>query len=535
MHKIMIVDDDRIIRMGLMKTIPWAEHGFELVGEAGDGEQALELIRKTQPQVVISDIRMPFMDGLELARRTRELYPAIKFIFLTGFEDFGYAKTAVGLQAVDYLLKPVERGVLLDKVKKAAAAWDKDHGSREQLQAARPYLKGGFFQKLLAGTNPENEMIREAAHLGLDIDHSYALAMLACIDDYDLEEVHPRSGHRELRRRVADCLDQVIEKEGLIGGTFILEHEAQAVLLMADSPDGLSEMARKAAMVFCQQVRTSLQATLTIGLGTVQAGISGIAASFDDAHSVLAFRHVIGKDTVITTDDLDRLVNQVEHPEKAEAGGEMPEEDLVEKVRLGLVDDALQLLTVMEESLCSRRLSLGEIRLRAVDMLLGLFKGAARWAPAWQAKHAANKAHYYSEINHMQTVSEIMGLLRSLVDSLAQFMIDENSSQRGDVIDEVTDYIEAHYAEHGLSLQDIGRHVHMNPIYLSVLFKKKKKITFTGFLLQIRMTKAMEMLRATDMKTYEVAERTGYSSPEYFGACFKKYTGSSPLEFRNRS
>lgn len=225
MHKIMIVDDDRIIRMGLMKTIPWAEHGFELVGEAGDGEQALELIRKTQPQVVISDIRMPFMDGLELARQTRELYPAIKFIFLTGFEDFGYAKTAVGLQAVDYLLKPVERGVLLDKVKKAAAAWDREHGSREQLQAARPYLKGGFFQKLLAGTSPENEMIREAAHLGLDIDHSYALAMLACIDDYDLEEVHPRSGHRELRRRVADCLDQVIEEEGLIGGAFILEHE----------------------------------------------------------------------------------------------------------------------------------------------------------------------------------------------------------------------------------------------------------------------------------------------------------------------
>ena len=99
----------------------------------------------------------------------------------------------------------------------------------------------------------------------------------------------------------------------------------------------------------------------------------------------------------------------------------------------------------------------------------------------------------------------------------------------------MTAYIEEHYAENGLSLQDIGEHVHMNPIYLSVLFKKKKNITFTGFLLQVRMKKAMEMLRCRSLKTYEVAEQTGYSSPEYFCACFKKYTGVSPAEFRNRN
>ena len=207
----------------------------------------------------------------------------------------------------------------------------------------------------------------------------------------------------------------------------------------------------------------------------------------------------------------------------------------MEKVRLGLVDDALQLLSGLESCLCSSRLTLEEIRMRAVDMLLGLFKGAAKWAPEWCKQHKIKKTQYYNAINNMQTVIEIMELMRSLVDSLAQFMTEENSNQRSDVIDEVTAYIEEHYAEHGLSLQDIGQYVHMNPIYLSVLFKKKKKITFTGFLLQIRMTKAMEMLRATDLKTYEVAEKTGYSSPEYFGACFKKYTGSSPLEFRNRS
>ena len=529
MHKVMIVDDDRIIRKGLMKTIPWAENGFKLVGEAGDGEQALELIRQEQPQIVVSDIRMPFMDGLELARRTRELYPAIKFIFLTGFEDFSYAKQAINLQAVDYMLKPVERDDLLEKVRKAAAAWDKEHGSKTQLREAQPYLKGSLFQKILTGQAPDDTMIREAAHLSLDLDHPYGLVMLACIDDYDLEPVHPAVGHRQLKQQLSTKLDQMLLSLELIGGTFILEHDVLVVLLMADESAGLDEQARLAAQDACRLAREQLESTLTIGLGTVQPGLHGVAASFDDAHSVLAFRHVIGKDTVITLGDVDQLVNEVQQTE----GG--AEEDLVEKVRLGLVDDALQLLTTMEGKLCSSGLNLGEVRLRAVDMLLGLFKGAEKWAPDWCTGHTAKKAQYYSQINHMQTVAEIMDLLRSLVDSLAQFMTDENVSQRGDVIDEVTAYIEDHYAEHGLSLQDIGRYVHMNPIYLSVLFKKKKKITFTGFLLQIRMTKAMEMLRSTDLKTYEVAEQTGYSSPEYFGACFKKYTGCSPLEFRNRS
>lgn len=529
MHKVMIVDDDRIIRKGVMKTIPWAENGFKLVGEAGDGEQALAIIAQEQPQIVVSDIRMPFMDGLELARQTRERYPAIKFIFLTGFEDFSYARQAIDLQAVDYMLKPVERGALLEKVKKAAAAWDQAHGSKTQLQEAQPYLKGRLFQKILAGKNSDESLVREAARLSLDLDHSYAIVMFVCIDDYELEPVHPASGHRTLKQQLSDRLEAEINQLGLIGGAFILERDTLVVLIMNDQAVGLASQAAVAAQQFCRQVRETMQTTLTIGLGTVQSGLRGVAASFDDAHAVLAFRHVIGKDTVITPDMLDHLVGEIQQNDEG------TEEDLVEKVRLGLVDDALQLLATMEEKLCSCRLELGDVRLRAVDMLLGLFKGAEKWAPVWRSGHMAKKAQYYSRINHMQTVAEIMDLLRALVDSLAQFMIDENASQRGDVIDEVTAYIEAHFAEHGLSLQDIGRYVHMNPIYLSVLFKKKKKITFTGFLLQIRMTRAMEMLRSTDLKTYEVAEQTGYSSPEYFGACFKKYTGCSPLEFRNRS
>ena len=527
MHKIMIVDDDRIIRKGLIQTIPWGEHDLQVVGEAGDGEQALAVIAEQRPQVVVSDIRMPFMDGLTLAKEAKEKYPDIKFIFLTGYEDFSYAQQAIDLQAVDYLLKPVDRKVLLEKVQKAAAQWDKEQGSARQLKVARPYLRSVIFNQLLAGKGSEAELQQAMAEQGLSLQHRYFLAMLLRIDDYRKEEIHPKAEHKRLKEQIATGAERILQHQG-DGNVFVLEQNAIAVIYAADVEAEMDERAKAIAQAICEWTRTDLKTTLTVGLGKAHEGLRAFADSFDEAHSVMAFRHVIGRDKVITLDDLDHLVSEVS------ADGHT-EQDLLEKVRLGLADDAQQVLSEAEDDLRNSRLSLGEVRLRAVDLFLALFKGAESWAPDWCQQHEREKADYYAKISQATTVTELIGFLRDIVSSLAQFMTDENSRERTDVIDDVTDYIEQHYAEHGLSLQDIGRYVHMNPIYLSVLFKKKKKITFTGFLLQIRMTHAMEMLRATDIKTYEVAEQTGYSSPEYFGACFKKYTGCSPLEFRNRS
>ena len=134
----------------------------------------------------------------------------------------------------------------------------------------------------------------------------------------------------------------------------------------------------------------------------------------------------------------------------------------------------------------------------------------------------------------MQTISEILTLIRSVVGDLAEFMAGKRESHRGGVIGEAVKYMEKHYVKQGLSLQDVASHIHINPVYLSTLFKQEKKITFSDFLLQVRMQKAMELLRNQDMKCYEVADMVGYNTPEYFSVCFKKHTGLSPIEFKNR-
>ena len=527
LYKVLIVDDDRIIRRGLVTTIPWEEHGFKLVGEAADGERALELIDIALPQIVISDIRMPFMDGLAMAEQAKQKHPDIRFIFLTGYEDFNYAKQALKLGAVDYLLKPVDRDVILEKAKKAAEDWEADQIKQEKLHTAQPYFRQKLFQRLLTAGEDAAVIEQEAASLGLSLAADSFVVMLVKLDAYGtLEKSTDGSNLKTAVCRVAAEL-----LAGQSGGAFELEGDVLAVVCGGEAKEVLMLRAQEIAHALCVAAKDTLHTTLTVGIGQVRdTGLSGIAASFEEARNVLEFRHVIGKDKVISVNDLDALVYEVQNVSQTLSEGE-----LVDKVRMGLVDDAQQMLSEIELALRSSRLSLVQVRLMAVDILLTLFKGADTWAQGWSEQNREKKAAYYDRINRMQTVEEILVLLRGLVDSLGQFMASENESQRGDTIDAVTAYIEEHYAENGLSLQDIGEHVHMNPIYLSVLFKKKKNITFTGFLLQVRMKKAMEMLRCRSLKTYEVAEQTGYSSPEYFCACFKKYTGVSPAEFRNRN
>ena len=178
MNKVIIVEDDRIIRRSLSRA-PWKEHGFKLAGEAADGESALDLIEREQPQVVVSDISMPFMNGLEMARLIKGTSPHTKVIFLTGFEDFKYAQEAVQLKAFDYLLKPVKIDDLFEKVKNAAEECNKDIANERRFVESLPLLQQQFLRKL---ANQDGASIvdieQELADLGIQLEGPFYNVLL---------------------------------------------------------------------------------------------------------------------------------------------------------------------------------------------------------------------------------------------------------------------------------------------------------------------------------------------------------------------
>lgn len=381
MYKVAIVDDDRIIRMGLSNVIPWEEHGFQLVGDAADGERGLELIEKEKPHIVVSDIKMPFMDGLEMARMCREKMPSIKFIFLTGYEDFQYAHEAIKVRAFDYILKPVDSDNLIQKLKEAAAEWDHEH-QRDQTNESSAFNQKRIMEKLAITHFTNEELKKELSQFGISLD----------------------------------------------GPAFLEGNLTQLVEL------GLSSK---------------------------------------------------------VNDFLEEIKNQL-------------------------------ILNSNEQ--------IQEIQLLAIRMVGLLLDESAKWMKGSGKKTISS--NYQSEILKMKSIQGIFDIVKSTALELSAYANKLNENKKSSLVDKAIAFIEDNYHLAEISLQKVAEEIHVNPAYLSNLFKVEKGFNFGDFLVQTRMKAAMELIRQSDLKTYEVALKTGYSNPQYFSICFKKYTGYSPAQFK---
>lgn len=421
MRKIMIVDDDDIIRRGLSEGFPWDRHGFELAGVAADGEEALDLMAERPPDIVVSDIKMPFMDGLELTKRVKLEYPRMKVILLTGYEEFEYAKEALRLKAFDYLIKPVMQSQLLDKIRLAAEELEREEAIRRQLQEGLPLIRQKVLRSLVLGTRRTGNADQDVGLLQFPFRGGIFLVMVLVADERYDAEVKERFPEAEtLKFCIANIAEELLNGSGVV---FEYGSDRQLVLIYngpETDREAVTDMASGLAESIRDNVRAYLKTTVTIGLGTPQAGMERIAVSYKEALAAAECRHIFDKDKVLRFD-----VNGLPAAER----------------RAGL--------------------------------------------------------------NHA-TVERAMA------------------------------YVREHYARVELSLLETAQAVHVTPNYLSHLFKKEKDINFSEFLIELRMRKAMELLRTERLKAYEVAELVGYANPQYFSAAFKKYAGCSPTEYANQ-
>ena len=532
MHKILIVDDDRIIRKGLASTISWEEYEYQLVGEAADGEQGLEMIKNLRPDIVISDIKMPFMDGLSMVRSGRELFPDMKAILLTGYDDFAYAREAIKIKAFDYLLKPVDKEVLLEKVKKASEELKTENAAKQKISEGMPFLRLKLLKKIISGKFSGEKLLGEARSLGVNLAGPKYLVFVIKIDDYykmSAQAMEAAEGKEVAKHCVFDLCEKVIAWEGK-GCVFELERD-ELVVVYEDSKNDAAMMETGHALAehISALVKQCINVTVTIALGGVCQSLDGVGVSYREARAAMQNRHFIGKDSIFSFFDIGVSGH--------EGNLQMSdlELELLRKIKLGFPQEALAVVNKIEKELLQHKgLSLANVRLMSVQLLISLFKGAKEWAGEWEKANQANLQLYHIQISGMQTIKEIMNLIRKTVSSLTDHIQVKRDSSKCVAIEQAVKYIEENFTKQGLSLHEVAKHIHMNPVYMSALFKQEKNITFSEFLLQARMNRAMELLRRQNMRTYEVAENVGYSNPEYFSVCFKKYVGVSPLEFKNK-
>ncbi|QCJ44708.1 response regulator [Bacillus sp. S3] len=517
MIKVIVVEDDRIIRRGICQAIPWEDHGFVVAGEAGDGEVALDLIEKEKPQVVISDINMPFMSGLEMAKKIRERSLDTRIIFLTGYEDFKYAQEAVKVKAFDYLLKPVDAEDLLKKVKEAAADWEGEAAKEKKITESLPLLQWNFFQRLIKEGEQRVDVEKELFELGVELEGPSYAAILVKMSSELLEEGNKiMSKMTNITTSVFQEIDSIVMN---------VAHDEFAILLSMEQEE--DERKRRLARALFKQLSEQVDHQVTMTFGRTYANLFEVGHSFLEARLAMDMRHIMGTGKLFSLDDT--MSN--EETEKK------PLHDLVTKletqIKSGLPEKANETLGQLSAAIVERKsVPLADLKVMALKFSTMLFSEIEKWIK--EETNDFNASEVYKEIMELHTLTEMAEILQQLIEQWSTAMYKRREKNYFSHVDQAITYMKENFHESSLTLQRVAEVIHVSTPYLSNLFKLEKGFNFGDFLLELRMKRAMEILSSEDIKTSEVCEKVGYSNPQYFGICFKKYTGHTPAEYKKK-
>lgn len=530
MYKIVIVDDESIIRRGLSQNIDWNSLGYEVIGTASDGEEGLEMMKNLKPDIVISDIRMPVMDGLEMVHQARKQRLPCKAILMSGYEDFRYAQTAINLKVEKYLLKPIDNENLIKVVKRVTRQIDAERQLEHQISESMPLLRHNFVSRLLSGRLTAEQVESEQEFLGIQLTAERYQVLSIKVDDFQSEQYadHPQAqellkfGIMEQVKEVFCCFPQIQFHD--IGG--------DEIVLIAGCSDGEENaMLRKTyhqCEILIQKIEENMETTVTIGMGRYRSGYKGIAKSYTEASAAIEYRHMLGKNRIISIQDI-HLPGRRDSISITEL-----EKQMVSSIKMGLVEETNRSLDAIRDKIVEREyVTLEKMRLIGLELSILLIKEAENWIENSSKNRIEDFYSISQAIMSKETLDEIFGVVLALVEEIAKGINAQRISQQKEIIDQAIAYIDANYGNEDLSLQDVAQNVHISSSYFSTIFKKEKNINFTDYLTETRMKKSMELLRNTNLKAYEIARMVGYSNPQYFSLCFKKYTGYSPLQFKN--
>ncbi|SFT28115.1 response regulator [Paenibacillus sp. BC26] len=534
MYKVIIVDDEAVVRVGLKNTINWNEHGFELIGDYANGREAWDAVEQHKPDLVISDISMPFMDGLELAGLISTQYPYIKIIILTGFDEFEYAQQAIRLKVSDFILKPItanEIRALLNRVKKEM---DEETKHREdlgrlksQLNQSLPLLKERFLERLVAvGLNHE-EITERFSYFGIPAPLPLHVVLIVDIDDFGDRELHSYEHDVEFLRFAAfDIFKETLEREGVM--LFRTREERMVAIISGQDDESLLyEQVYSLAEQVRHHIEKYLKFTVTIGIGRACAHLEQLPESYKSALSVLDYRFLLGKNRVLSILDMEGkpsipLPPQLDWDRK-----------LASAVKRGAAQEAFQLI---EDGVAELKSSLAPIEacfLQMQKVVLSLMNSIQELV-AHDPEASFDRQMRLMDVYGLKTLDEVEIWLKDVVRSVMSTIADNRSHLTNMQIHRAVEYIETNYANDKMSLQDICRHVLMSTSYFSLVFKQHTGETYIEYLTGVRIARAKELLHNTTMKFYEIAEQVGYKDPNYFSILFKKHTGITPKDFREK-
>lgn len=523
MIKLMIVDDDEVICNGLAACVDWESHDIRVSDTAFDGEMALEKVRANRPDVMLVDINMPFMDGLELAFAVRQESAHIKIILLTAYKEFQYAKRAIELQVFSYISKPFRNQEVLEAVQKAGEAVLAERRYRHEIEENGEIIRQKYLSQIVTGRTSSPEKIRWCGLAPAGVSYAVGILLTSYIyPDSAGDSLHEMLLISEVSQRL--FLDEVRRVLAGRPGILFYPKGEWVVLLFSGRRD---ELVKRDAAEILGALGSHYGHYASMGVGRSYEGTEQLPDTYDEAKTALDYRNHFGNNSVIHIDDIadPSAENQLNLP--------VYRRRILDFVRDGDIAQAQQTARGLFDKIRqTRHASHPTVSFLALELLVASYKAT---------RDEETLSRFVEECLPGFSPGRCAGIddLQAVVERGLGHLLEDGShtgyNELERLMERVIAYIEENYANPELSLKMAAAHVHISTSYLCILFRQIRQTNYVNYLNGVRMENAKRLLRTSGIKTYEVAYRVGYNSAQYFASSFKKYTGKTPSEYRGEA
>lgn len=542
MLKIFLAEDEVVVRETIKRMIPWEELGFELVGEAADGEMALPLLIRQQPDLLITDIKMPFMDGLTLARLAKKEIPGLKVVILSGYDDFNYAKQAIGIGVEDYLLKPITKNALIERLSEIRSRYEHEKTQKEyyekfqrEMQAYEKNISRDFFEALVGGSMDMMEVYKRAEKLGLDIvaeAYNVLIFTMNCDEDFSGQRDEYSSWEAEslelLENFFAGHSSAMLFRSNIFSYGVLLKGQRETI---EENTRACVDEIRKILS------RQDGRREWFLAVGQSVDRLSQIQKSYHTASRAFSQRYLYDEN-ILYYDEMETM----EHP-----GGQAETEDnaYLQKVDVNALNPAILQKFLSNglqeetenfvkdyfyaigqepmESLVFRNYVILNVRFSVISFIKGLGCDTNEMESADTEEVLAESG---------KNMESAIAYAKKMISQAIEIRDQNSGNKNRSILKTAVDFIDSHYMDEEISLNTVANVANVSSNHFSALFSQNMGQTFIEYLTTLRMNKAKELLRCTGMRSSEIAGEIGYKDAHYFSYLFKKTQGMTPSDYR---
>ena len=533
MYRILLVDDEILVRDAIKENIDWKGMDCELVGDCENGKEAAEFVKEHPVDIVLTDILMPYMDGMELSNFLHDNYPEIVIVIFSGFGEFEYAKKAIQYGVSEYLLKPVtamELTGVIEKMKKKVeqqrlekSKMDALAQNSEEYRKNKQIIRSKNIEALVNCTTDVNASIERLAEMGIDIS---AASYRVAIFDIDLYsgmyqlDTEKRQESALMAFVLFNISDEIVTREEA-GIAYQEGNNRGGILFQEKWSRNFTSRTKEICHEIQEKTKEVMGFDVSMGIGKWVKKPEELIQSHDMAAQTLQYRYLLGGNLLIDMEE--------QHPVQ-EIAIEDDLAELKEAMKTGQKEQVYQILIKIEDSI---RQALME-KSRAcmyLQQVIRTMDNACEDVSADMDRIREDRDELLRQITDQKFFEDACKVVQKHTDRIFEILSELNTSSSKRQARLAIDYIQKNYMDPDLSLNSICSYLNISTSYFSTIFKDETGETFTEVLIRTRMEKAKELLENTTLKNYEIAEKVGFSDPHYFGISFKKMTGCTPTEY----